>query len=139
MRSMMRRRAAASTLLLLLASGCGSGDGDAAADGAVAVATEVESDWTRNATEFRDRVGERVAYRCSAEGSPDALWGTGPYTDDSSVCTAGVHAGVITVEEGGRVVIEISEGLDSYAGGSANGVDAQPWPAWPGSFSVVRT
>jgi hypothetical protein len=62
------------------------------------------------------------------------VWGDGIYTDDSSVCTAAVHAGLITVAEGGRVVIEISAGLDAYEGATANGVTTLPYASWPGSF-----
>ena len=127
-------------VLLLLVAGCGGGSDDAGGDdaaGAAPVATEIAAEWSLNAVQFRDRTGDRIAYTCPAGGSVGALWGTDPYTDDSSVCTAGVHAGVITVEDGGRVVIEISEGLESYDAGEANGVTATEWPDWPGSFSVV--
>jgi hypothetical protein len=124
-------------VLLLLAAGCGGGADDTAGDDAVPAETEIAAEWSLNAVEFRDRIGDRIAYTCPAGGPVGALWGTDPYTDDSSVCTAGVHAGVITVEDGGRVVIEIGEGLESYDAGEANGVSAAEWPDWPGSFSVV--
>jgi len=56
------------------------------------------------------------------------------YTDDSSVCTAAVHAGLITLAQGGRVVIEIRDGLEAYEGGAANGITTLEYASWPGSF-----
>ena len=64
-------------------------------------------------------------------------WGEDVYTDDSSVCTAAVHAGVITVVEGGTVTIEIRPGVDSYEGTTRNGIMTRSYPAWEGSFVVV--
>jgi hypothetical protein len=59
------------------------------------------------------------------------------YTDDSSVCTAAVHAGAITVEDGGEVTIEITAGEDSYEGTEQNGIESFDYGPWGGSFSIV--
>lgn len=93
-------------------------------------------DWGLNAVEYRGRDGERIAFDCPSGGSPDdSVWGDGTYTDDSSVCAAAVHAGLITPEEGGRVVIEIAPGETSYTGSDANGVTSQDYGEWGGSFT----
>jgi hypothetical protein len=65
------------------------------------------------------------------------LWGTDLYTDDSSVCVAGVHAGRITLQGGGAVVIEIRPGATAYAGSTRNGVDSAGYGEWGGSFVVL--
>lgn len=91
--------------------------------------------WARNAGEFRERVGETVDVECPAPGTLGTVWGANVYTDDSSICSAAVHAGLITVEEGGDVTIEILEGQDEYVGVESNGVTSQDYGSWPGSFS----
>ncbi len=70
-------------------------------------------------------------------GAFGTVWGSGTYTDDSSVCTAGVHAGVISQQGGGVVVIVISPGLSSYEGSTSNGVTSVGYGSWYGSFQVV--
>jgi hypothetical protein len=100
--------------------------------------TEVPLDsWSVNATGLRDRIGEEVTFQCSADGVPRSVWGTDVYTDDSSVCTAAVHAGAITIEEGGTVTIEVVEAQDQYTGSERNGITTLDYGAWGGSFSVV--
>lgn len=128
--------------LVLLLSACGGGGGDdgaAAGNGSLEAEEEVAAEWTLAAAEFRDRIGLRVAYDCPPGGAASSVWGTGPFTDDSSVCTAAVFDGLITFEDGGRVVAEIQEGLESYDEGEAFGVTAGSWPSWPGSFDFPES
>lgn len=110
----------------------GGGEGTGGVDTEAADVT-----WATSAAEFRGEDGLRVAYDCppNTEGSAYTVWGTGTYTDDTSVCTAAVHAGLITPEEGGRVVIEIAPGQDSYTGSEANGITSLDYPTWDGSFT----
>ena len=93
--------------------------------------------WHLNAVAFRPYVGARFAYGCPADGTLGTVWGTDVYTDDSSVCTAGVHAGLISRAAGGTVTIEIRPGQDSYRGSSRNGVASRDYGQWGGSFVVV--
>jgi len=94
--------------------------------------------WDLDATRYRGEDGTRVAFLCPPDGEVGAVWGTGTYTDDSSVCSAAVHAGLISTVEGGRVVIEIAPGEGSYEGSEANGVTAADYGAWEGSFTFPR-
>jgi hypothetical protein len=93
--------------------------------------------WSTSATGFRGQQGLRVALVCPPGGTAGTVWGTGPYTDDSSVCTAAVHAGVITLAQGGTVALEIQPGLGAYRGSTRNGVTTHPWGQWHGSFAVT--
>ncbi len=95
--------------------------------------------WSLHAVEHRDQVGEEFAYDCppADESRIDTVWGTDVYTDDSSVCTAAVHAGAFTVEDGGEVTIEIVAGQESYAASEQNGIESSSYGPWGGSFSVV--
>jgi anti-sigma factor RsiW len=94
--------------------------------------------WHRSAQDLRDQVGKGFQFNCPSYGEPDAVWGTGEYTDDSSVCNAAVHEGWITHSSGGTVTIKITPGRDWYPGTSRNGVESREWEEWAGSFVVVQ-
>lgn len=113
-----------------------SGEGQEGTGAPDEEATDV--DWAKNASEYRGEDGTRVAYLCPPDGELGSVWGSGPYTDDSSVCSAAVHAGLINPVEGGRVVIEIAPGAESYAGSEANDVSSQDYGSWEGSFTFPR-
>lgn len=135
--------ALAASLLVVGGAACGSSDSsDSGSDGDGGATEEVEADetakdvtWGLNASQFQGDDGKTVAYDCSEDGTIGSVWGTGTYTDDSSVCTAAVHAGLISIDDGGRVVIEIAPGEDSYEGSEANGVTSLDYDSWPGSFT----
>jgi hypothetical protein len=95
------------------------------------------SDWNADARHLRGHYGERFTYSCPAGGTPRAVWGSGVYTDDSSVCTAAVHRGRITLSRGGTVTIEIRHGQSSYAASTRNGITTRSYGAWSGSFVVI--
>ena len=100
--------------------------------------TAVPATWETTVTDYRDRVGARVAFDCPTNGSDVTIWGTDTYSDDSSVCTAAVHAGLISFGRGGRVVLQIKPGQSRYNGSTRNGVQSESYAAWEGSFSFVR-
>ena len=93
--------------------------------------------WSDSATSLRGQVGALVHLICPADGSAGAVWGSGVYTDDSSICTAAVHAGVITLARGGRVDIVIRPGQEAYPASRRHGIQTQPWQRWDGSFLVL--
>ena len=70
--------------------------------------------WTTEAESLRGRNGERFTYLCPANGSLNRLYGTDVYTDDSPICTAAVHSGLITPQAGGVVTIQIKPDAGSY-------------------------
>jgi hypothetical protein len=94
--------------------------------------------WTLKATQYRAFVGAQYEFNCPAKGTAYNVWGSDIYTDDSSVCTAGVHSGLITLAKGGKVVIQMVDGQASYKKSTRNGIKTQPYPAWGGSFIVVN-
>jgi hypothetical protein len=98
----------------------------------------IATDWYTTVIDRRGQQGA-IAFQCPplAEGeSYGEVWGTDVYTDDSSVCVAAVHAGIITMPQGGRIVVEMAAGRESYVGTVRNGVVSQAYPAWDGSFVV---
>lgn len=102
--------------------------------GSIEFAAGAES-WARNLTDQRGKDGTKVTVVCSANGQAGSVWGSGPYTDDSSVCTAAVHAGLITLAKGGTVNAEVAAGQSSYKGSAANGVTSSDYGAFDGSFT----
>ncbi len=91
--------------------------------------------WSRTSTEFGAQEGKRFAIPCSTDGEPHSIWGTNAYTSDSSICTAAVHVGLITIASGGTVVIELAPGEDAYAGTTANGITSSNYGSWSSSFT----
>jgi len=49
-----------------------------------------------------------------------SAWGTEVFSDDSSICIAGIHNGVITNHLGGTLSIGLIEGRKSYIGSESN-------------------
>ena len=93
--------------------------------------------WTANAVPLRGRVGTIRALTCPPGGEPGTVWGTNVYTDDSSICGAAAHAGIISLAVGGAVSLRVFPGLAAYRGSSRNGVTTLDYATYPGSFSFV--
>jgi hypothetical protein len=93
--------------------------------------------WVTNASAHRSKQGTRLTVGCVGGGVISAVWGTGVYTDDSSICTAAVHAGLITVVRGGVVTLKITAGQASYTGSTQHGVASGSWGRFSGSFQFI--
>ena len=93
--------------------------------------------WSSNAGDYQGRNGVIVRYDCPPNGSAGNIWGTDVYTDDTSVCTAGVHVGRIDLRGGGPVIIEILAGQSQYVGSLRYGVLSADYASWGGSFRVL--
>jgi len=140
-------------------TGCGGGNEDTDEPAATETkdeATEPEKDTSTDNADKDDDAGTSWAttsgsyqegtifdFTCPPGGSVEwAIWGgmDGIYTEDSSICVAAVHAGLITAEEGGTVEVEKTAGQETYGDGfEANGVTSQPWTVpWSGSFVFTQ-
>ena len=93
--------------------------------------------WHVSPRDRRSAVGQLFEYVCPPDGGLSDIWGTDVYTDDSSICTAAVHVGLILRETGGRVTILIRPGLDHYRGSIRNGIVSTDYGPWAGSFVFV--
>jgi hypothetical protein len=71
---------------------------------------------------------------CPAPNPAGAVWGAGPYTSDSDLCTAALHAGVIG-RDGGEVSARLEDGQAEYTGSTANGVTTQRWGRYDSSIA----
>lgn len=65
------------------------------------------------------------------------VWGTDIYSDDSNICTAAVHAGVIGLA-GGAVRVLPRAGIDAYRGTTRNGVATLDYGRWERAFELER-
>ena len=76
--------------------------------------------------------------RCNVAGAgfDGQVYGSGPYTADSSICTAARHAGALTGDDG-LVTVSSGPGRDRYDPSTSNGVTSQYWDAYPQSMSVA--
>jgi hypothetical protein len=90
--------------------------------------------WSTTAQQYPGPTGSQFVIACPSGGEANSIWGTTIYTDDSSICTAAVHMGLITLASGGEVTIEILDGQASYQGTEANGVTSNSWGSWARSF-----
>jgi hypothetical protein len=105
--------------------------------GATVMAQE-SINWGTQADNLRGRNGQQFTFACPGNGTISGrIWGTDIYTDDSSICTAAVHAGLFTTQWGGTVVIEIRPGAAAYAASTRNGVTSRDYGSWAGSYVIV--
>jgi hypothetical protein len=94
-------------------------------------------DWETNATGFKNDVGMIYKFQCPESGTEHTIWGNDIYTTDSSICTAAVHAGVISLAEGGTVTLEYRPGRLTYGSTTRNGIKSSTFGQYDRSF-VVR-
>ena len=89
-----------------------------------------------NMSAMRGRNGQSMTCGCSAgDAASGSVWGTSIYTDDSNVCRAALHAGLIG-PSGGTVAVTVAPGQSSYAGSNRNGVSSSNYASWQGSFTL---
>jgi len=76
---------------------------------------------------------------CSAEAAGEgAVWGTDFYTDDSGLCRAALHAGVIS-PQGGVITVNRTSARPLYVGTTRNGVRSEDFPTYPRSIEFKGT
>jgi hypothetical protein len=95
------------------------------------------SDWSTSPGTCGGSIGDTFLFQCPPGGRTTAVYGTDTYTDDSSACVAAVHAGLIDFISGGAVTIQLTPGLDAYAGTTRNGVESNSWGSWGTSFVFI--
>ncbi len=76
----------------------------------------------------------RLKVTGAAEGS---VWGSGPYTDDSAVSAAAVHAGLVKVGESADIVVKFAGPGERFTGCSRNGVTSADFSSFGGSYTLA--
>ena len=93
--------------------------------------------WTTQGSSFNTEVGRIYKFECPENGVASTVWGNDIYMADSSVCTAAVHAGVITLEDGGEITVEFRAGKPAYGSTNKHGITTMTYGESSHSF-VVR-
>ena len=73
---------------------------------------------------------------CPANPVAGSVWGSGPYTADSDLCTAARHAGAVG-GDGGAVQVIPRPGQSGYSGSTTHGVSTAGWGSYDKSFDVL--
>ncbi|MGB3616230.1 MAG: LCCL domain-containing protein [Elainellaceae cyanobacterium] len=93
--------------------------------------------WSDTAIAYQTRIGEDITLYCPTSGTPTPTWGTDRYTADSSVCSAAVHAGLITLAEGGAIAIRMMPG-DAAVASERNGIVTGSHSGTAASFTFTN-
>jgi hypothetical protein len=100
-----------------------------------------EVDWRTSPLDLnlRGLNGERFRFHCPpGKAVAGQVTGSGPYTDGSSICAAGVHAGAIRAAAGGLVTIEVRPGEARYTASLGHFLQSEGYEKfWSGSFLVI--
>jgi hypothetical protein len=96
--------------------------------------TVVEISWATTAEHLRGKTGERTVV-CPRDHQPFSVWGDSVYADNSSICNAAVHRGVIP-RAGGRVAVKIESKRASYKALKRFDITSLAMGAGQGSFTV---
>ena len=98
-------------------------------------------DWRTSPLDLnlRGMNGTSYLFRCPpGKPTPESVTGSGIYTDASSICAAAAHAGALTPQHGGVVMIQILPGQGDYRGSAQNFIFSSDYAQkWGGSFAVL--
>lgn len=96
-----------------------------------------EISWGDSARNIEGNVGQDFKFECSEGGTIGRVYGTDIYTSGSSICSAAVHAGIISAKGGGKVTIRSLGTQDFFNGTTRNGVQSLPYGPYSGSFTFL--
>ena len=94
--------------------------------------------WDYGLADLRGRLDQSFTFVCEPNGQINNVWGSDLYTDDSSVCSAAVHAELISTRDGGQVTVRMISGQGAYTGSTRNGVSTIGYGSWHGSYMFLR-
>lgn len=87
-------------------------------------------------TGYSSQVGDVLKFEVTGK-TLGYVYGSGPYTTDSSLAVAAVHAGLLQVGQTGVVMVEILGPQDSFAASDRNGVSTMSWTSYPSAFQFI--
>ena len=91
----------------------------------------------RGNTDFDGVISTNIKVVCPAgclNTGTGKIYGTEIFTDDSSICKAAIHNGVINSDKGGNIEVGMLEGRSSYLGSESNGIKSESQEKWDRSF-----
>lgn len=90
-----------------------------------------------NMESYKKNVNTMFGNNITTSFSGGSIWGSNPYSSDSDVRTAAIHAGVLTPGQTGIVYIYMINGLSYYSGVTKNGISSSTKQAWNGSYYIA--
>jgi hypothetical protein len=88
-------------------------------------------------TAYQGQIGKVFRFRVTGQAN-GGIWGSGPYTADSSLAVAAVHAGVVAVGETKTVRVRIVQPPPQFEGSTANGVTTPGFGQFPGAYVILK-
>jgi hypothetical protein len=86
---------------------------------------------------YQGQIGKTFYFRVTGART-GFLWGSGPYTADSSLALAAVHAGVLRPGQTRILRVRMVRGLSRYHGTTRHGVTSSSWGSYGVAFRVSR-
>ncbi|UJR29698.1 hypothetical protein I4U23_017246 [Adineta vaga] len=90
-----------------------------------------------NLINYRDKIDQTFSFLITGK-IQGSVFGTNIYTDDSSIATAAVHAGVLSVDETKTLFVKILPGQLNYQGSTQNEVTSSSYGVWMGSYMFTN-
>jgi len=88
-------------------------------------------DWITTLERVPDDFHSPLTLVCPPKGHADTyIWGTDVYTSSSGICVAAVHAGVTTLDTGGRVTVTLMPKQETFDARERYGISSQKWTNW---------
>lgn len=112
-----------------------TGDASATGDGAVPRVIN----WEQTADLLMLADDGVYTFQCTAMGRPNLCWGTDRYSSDTSICTAAVHAQIISLSRGGTFTLQMRPGLSMYVGTNRGGIYSGDRTSTARSFVFLTT
>lgn len=89
-------------------------------------------------TSYRGRTGQSFLFRVTGNAHAGSVYGSGVYTDDSTLAAAVVHHGVLKDGDTGVVRVTMLPGQSNYDAATRHGVTSYAYGSWVGSYRVTR-
>jgi hypothetical protein len=97
-------------------------------------------DWSTTGLNIPGTFTAPILVECPGGGAMTSqIFGSGVYNEDSSICTAAVHVGLITRANGGNFFVTRDTGLKNYDAVERNGVKSTAWSGGTASFKLGAT
>ena len=94
--------------------------------------------WDTIAGSFKGEDGTTYKFRCPKAGTEHTIYGSDIYGPYSSICTAAVHAGLISLADGGIVTIEYRPSRSIYGSTVRHGIKSETGGGSSSPSFVVR-
>lgn len=95
----------------------------------------IEAGCSFTARDIHGELGSSYIVSCPA-GCGRYIFGTDVYTGDSSICTAAIHAGLIS-PQGGSVEVILEKGRPAYRGSTQHKISSNDYGSYSSSFRLA--